>query len=164
LQKSIKVVSKMSSDKADEFVFQRNTSLTGTNRSNRSEGRSYHCRRKLQDTFDATDTASCCDTSDRQNRSILSVLSLNDTKKIFKQSAERISKTFTTVRTSFGSFTQKFRMPTKRRQILEEGPMTPVCETPQARAVLGRTPTKLYSPFAIETPQRSNCDKENILR
>lgn len=56
-------------------------------------------------------------------------------------------------------------MSTKRRQILQEGPMTPNCETPQtfSRKVLGRTPTKLYSPFSIESPYHSTTvNKENM--
>lgn len=53
-------------------------------------------------------------------------------------------------------------MSTKRRQILKEGPMTPNCEeTP--RKILGRTPTKMYSPFGIESPYNSTTyEKENV--
>lgn len=45
-------------------------------------------------------------------------------------------------------------MPTRRRQILEESCMTPNCATPQtySKRILGRTPTKLYSPFSIDSP------------
>lgn len=62
-------------------------------------------------------------------------------------------------------------MTTKRRQILEEGPVTPNCATPHtySRAVLGRTPTQMYSPFGIDTPKTPThpdlpeYDKENQL-
>lgn len=60
-----------------------------------------------------------------------------------------------------------FKISTKRRQILEEGPMTPNSfPTPNglSKAVLGRTPTRLYSPFGIESPYNkpTTYDKENI--
>ncbi|KAK9751298.1 hypothetical protein QE152_g5181 [Popillia japonica] len=80
----------------------------------------------------------------------------------FRNGAEKISKTISNVRISLGNFSQRFKSSTRRRQILEEGPMTPNCSTPQARTILGRTPTKLYSPFGIETPNLNNeSDKEN---
>lgn len=62
----------------------------------------------------------------------------------------------------FVSF-QMFKISTKRRQILEEGPMTP-CPNTLSKTVLGRTPTKLYSPFGIESPYNkpTTCDKENV--
>ncbi|XP_044254344.1 uncharacterized protein LOC123004894 [Tribolium madens] len=119
----------------------------------------YTCRRRLQSNFEE------CDKNETKpvDRSVLSVLSFNEnTRKIFRNSAERFSKTLNTVRTTFGSITQKFRVSTRRRQILEEGPMTPNCDTPYtfSKQVLGRTPTKLYSPFGIETPSAA-ADKEN---
>lgn len=60
-----------------------------------------------------------------------------------------------------------FKISTKRRQILEEGPLTPNgCPTPNefSKAVLGRTPTRLYSPFGIESPYNkpTTYDKENV--
>lgn len=60
-----------------------------------------------------------------------------------------------------------FKISTKRRQILEEGPMTPnACPTPNtfSKTVLGRTPTRLYSPFGIESPYNkpTTYDKENV--
>lgn len=60
-----------------------------------------------------------------------------------------------------------FKISTKRRRILEEGPMTPNGgPTPNgfSKVVLGRTPTRLYSPFGIESPYNkpTTYDKENI--
>lgn len=133
------------------------------------------CRRRLQKNFED------CDKNETRpaDRSVLSILSLNEnTRKIFRNSAERLSRTLNTVRTTFGTISQvggiitvffsqflfqKFRTSTRRRQILEEGPMTPNCATPHtvSKQVLGRTPTKLYSPFGIESPAVALRDKEN---
>ncbi|KAJ8916665.1 hypothetical protein NQ315_000310 [Exocentrus adspersus] len=145
--------------KGDAYGFQRNNSATSSCSSSRSAGM-QHCRRKLQDTFDEPKPQVT-------DRSVLSVLSLNDnTRKAFRNGAERLSKTFNTVRTTFGTISQRFRISTKRRQILEEGPMTPNCATPHtfARQVLGRTPTKMYSPFGIDSPygKGTTIDKENL--
>lgn len=122
-----------------------------------------NCRQKLQDKFDDTD----CSASEKSDRSVLSVLSLNDPRRVFRSGAEKIQRTISNVRTSFGTFSQKFRTSTKRRQLLEEGPPTPTCVTPQTKSkqILGRTPTKLYSPFGIESPmhiQNMIENKENI--
>ncbi|KAG8238722.1 hypothetical protein J437_LFUL015281 [Ladona fulva] len=71
--------------------------------------------------------------------------------------AERISKTLRDVRVTFDSLSQKFRRSTRRRVPLknELSPRTPNT-TPRTRSrrLLGRTPTKLYSPFGIDTPRR----------
>ncbi|KAG5878514.1 hypothetical protein JTB14_018898 [Gonioctena quinquepunctata] len=98
------------------------------------------------------------------DKSVLSTLSFNDnTRKVLRNSMERISKTYNTFRTAIGTITQRFKVSTKRRQILEEGPMTPNCATPYSRQILGRTPTKMYSPFNIESPYHpTTYDKENI--
>lgn len=59
---------------------------------------------------------------------------------------------------------QKFKSSTRRRQRLEEQQSPSACnmQTPQTRSrqLLGRTPTKLYSPFGIESPRHA-WDKEN---
>lgn len=59
---------------------------------------------------------------------------------------------------------KKFRSSTRRRQILDEQQSPGACnsQTPQSRSrnLLGRTPTKLYSPFGIESPRHA-WDKEN---
>lgn len=126
--------------------------------------KNQNCRKKLQDKFDQSDESSPS-TSRNNDRSVLSVISINDTRRVLRTGTERITKTLSQFRTTLGTISQRFKMPTKRRQILEEGPMTPNCETPQtfSRKVLGRTPTKLYSPFSIESPYHSTTyDKENL--
>ncbi|RZC39550.1 uncharacterized protein BDFB_001501 [Asbolus verrucosus] len=135
--------------------------LLKSNRVNRPVGNT--CRRRLQNKFEECDKEYETKTADK---SVLSVLSLNDnTRRVLRNGAERLTKTFNNVRTTIGTITQKFRVSTKRRQILEEGPMTPNCATPHtfSKQILGRTPTKLYSPFGIETPYNPvTCfDKEN---
>ncbi|XP_017768236.1 PREDICTED: uncharacterized protein LOC108556575 [Nicrophorus vespilloides] len=145
-------------NKSDSFTFHRNSALTSS--SNSTDGRIQNCRKKLQDRFEKEETSSCSD--ERGDRSVLSVLSLNDTRRALRTGADKLSRTFSSVRTSFGTFSQKFKISTKRRQILEEGPMTPNCDTPFSKSVLGRTPTKLYSPFGIESPAANTKDKENI--
>ncbi|XP_019869920.1 uncharacterized protein LOC109598446 [Aethina tumida] len=143
--------------KSDSFSFRRNTSANSSSSSTRSAGME-NCRKNLQDKFDGDDSKS-------NDRSVLSALSFNvNTRKVLRNGAERISKTFNTVRTTFGSISQKFKISTKRREILEEGPMTPNCATPDtlARQILGRTPVKLYSPFGFDSPYNSTTyDKEN---
>lgn len=145
-------------NKSESFTFHRNAPNTA------SDSRIQNCRRKLQDKFE-TSKKSPEDFS--ADRSVLSSLNLNETKRAFKSGAEKISKTFSSVRTTFGTISQKFKASTRRRQILEEGPMTPACATPQtfSRNLLERTPTKMYSPFSIDSPYGAtttpNVDKEN---
>lgn len=65
-----------------------------------------HCRRKLQDTFDETDKKNE-GKAQIGDRSVLSVLSINDnTRRVLRNGAERITKTFNTVRTTFGTISQ----------------------------------------------------------
>lgn len=109
------------------------------------------CQRHFQNNFEE------CDKSETKpaDRSVLSILSLNEnTRRIFRNSAERLTRTLNTGRTTFGTITQKFRVSTRRRQILEEGPMIPNCAISYtaSKLVLGKTPTKLYNLFGIETP------------
>ncbi|KAF2893462.1 hypothetical protein ILUMI_12722 [Ignelater luminosus] len=114
-----------------------------------------NCRTKLQDRFNESENGNFNKgDSSKTNRSVLSAISLNDTRRVLRTGAERISKTFNELRTTIGTLSQRFRISTKRRQILEEGPVTPGCITPHtlSRTVLGRTPTKLYSPFSIDSP------------
>lgn len=59
-------------------------------------------------------------------------------------------------------YVQKFKSSTRRRQRLEEQQSPSNMQTPQTRSrqLLGRTPTKLYSPFGIESPRHA-WNKEN---
>ncbi|KAK4877854.1 hypothetical protein RN001_010360 [Aquatica leii] len=120
----------------------------GTNLVN---AKTRNCRTKLQNKFEECESIS--EDHDRSTQSRLT-LSLNDTRRILRTGAEKICKSFNELRTSIGTFAQKFRLSTKRRQILDEGAMTPGCATPNtfSRVMLGRTPTKLYSPFRIDSP------------
>lgn len=85
-----------------------------------------------------------------------------DSRRALRNGAEKLSKTISSVRTTFGTISQKFRSSTRRRQRLEEQQSPCNMQTPQTRSrqLLGRTPTKLYSPFGIESPRRA-WDKEN---
>ncbi|XP_043262485.1 uncharacterized protein LOC122403186 [Colletes gigas] len=88
-----------------------------------------------------------------------------DSRRALRSGAEKLSKTISSVRTTFGTISQKFRSSTRRRQRLEEQQSpNSMCkmQTPQTRSrqLLGRTPTKLYSPFGIESPRHA-WDKEN---
>ncbi|XP_011306751.1 uncharacterized protein [Fopius arisanus] len=88
-----------------------------------------------------------------------------DSRRAFRTGAEKLSKTISSVRTTIGTISQKFRSSTRRRQILDEqqSPMNGGSSaTPQTRSrcLLGRTPTKLYSPFGIESPRHA-WGKEN---
>ncbi|XP_003705129.1 uncharacterized protein LOC100874744 [Megachile rotundata] len=130
-------------------------------------------RRRLQDHFvKKKDDDSCKEkvSKDKQtsNRSWNNLTLGNvsaDSRRALRSGADKLSKTMSSVRTTFGSISQKFRSSTHRRQRLEEQ-QTPnsasKMQTPQTRSrqLLGRTPTKLYSPFGIETPRHS-WDKEN---
>lgn len=62
---------------------------------------------------------------------------------------------------------QRFKTNTRRRQILQESPSHYVrTPTPRSRSksreLLGRTPTKLYSPFGIESPQHRKMDTKFV--
>ncbi|EZA59497.1 hypothetical protein DMN91_010468 [Ooceraea biroi] len=87
-----------------------------------------------------------------------------DSRRALRNGAEKLSRTISSVRTTFGTISQKFRSSTRRRQRLEEQQSPGACkmQTPQTRSrqLLGRTPTKLYSPFGIETPRHA-WGKEN---
>lgn len=151
-------------DNGVPFTFHRN--IFNSSESNTDRIKNKNCRQKLQNRFDNDVDCSASEISEKSDRSVLSVLSLNDPRRVFRSSAEKISRTFSSVRTTIGSFSQKFRPSTRRRQILEEGPSTP-CVTPQthSKQILGRTPTKLYSPFGIESPRcipNKKDNKENI--
>ncbi|XP_031331283.1 uncharacterized protein LOC116161923 [Photinus pyralis] len=121
----------------------------------KDENKTRHCRARLQDRFDKSDS------SEKSNRSILTIVTLEDTRRILRSGAEKICKTFNDLRTNLGTFTQRFRSTTKRRQILQEGPATPGFTTPHtfSKALLGRTPTKLYSPFSIDSPYNKPLTK-----
>lgn len=87
--------------KSDSFTFRRGITENGSNRSAGMQ----NCRRKLEDKFDDNQKNG----STHNDRSVLSVLSLNDNaRKTLRNGAERLTKTFNTFRTSIGTFTQVF--------------------------------------------------------
>lgn len=85
-------------------------------------------------------------------------------RRMLRSGADKISKTIATVRNSFDTLSQRFRTSTRRRYRLENESPQAVTPRTRTRCMLGRTPTKLYSPFGIETPQSANqsqMEKEN---
>ncbi|XP_066251848.1 uncharacterized protein [Euwallacea similis] len=150
--------------KTESFRFQRTTSQNSSGSSTRSNGQE-HCRKRLKDKFDecSKDNPERCE----EDGNVLSVLNLSETRRYLRNGAERLSRTFHNVRVTLGTLSQRFKTSTKRRQILEEGPMTPNpnTQTPftMSKQVLGRTPTKMYSPFGIDSPYNpTTIDKENV--
>lgn len=89
------------------------------------------------------------------NRNLFKGKSFANSRRALQSGAEKISRTFKSVRNTFGNLSQHFRLGGRRRHRLTEAsspcriPTTPVNKKKQ---VLGRSPTKLYSPFGIETP------------
>ncbi|KAK6617905.1 hypothetical protein RUM43_014134 [Polyplax serrata] len=81
-------------------------------------------------------------------------------KQAWRSGTEKISQTLINMRSTFGTLSQKITKSTKRRQPLlnVDSPRTPVTPQSRSKALLGRTPTKLYSPFHICTPK----EKENV--
>lgn len=65
----------------------------------------YSCRKKLQEKFDECDIQISASDSER-NQSVFSSIKLEDTRKALRQGVERISKTFTYVKTAVDAFSQ----------------------------------------------------------
>ncbi|OXU23304.1 hypothetical protein TSAR_000094 [Trichomalopsis sarcophagae] len=152
------------------FVFHRDSINA---RSTPEDGRgSKNFRQRLQDKFDkeqvnrSRDNSGDKEGSERPWHNLSLGQVSTDSKRALRNGADKISKTISSVRTTFGSISQKFKSSTRRRQRLEEqqSPTSSACntQTPQSRSrnLLGRTPTKLYSPFGIESPKTA-WDKEN---
>lgn len=128
-------------------------------------------RQRLQDRFEkdrssTNDSAKEKSPKAKENDRAWNNISLGnvsaDSRRALRNGAEKLSKTISSVRTTFGTISQKFRSSTRRRQRLEEQQSPCNMQTPQTRSrqLLGRTPTKLYSPFGIESPRHA-WDKEN---
>ncbi|XP_050428222.1 uncharacterized protein LOC126838117 [Adelges cooleyi] len=69
-----------------------------------------------------------------------------------KHSVSSVFRSMNKLRTGFKMATQKLRPTTRRRFKLDESPLTPNTPKTRSKCLLGRTPTKMYSPFAIDTP------------
>ncbi|XP_046738963.1 uncharacterized protein LOC124407153 [Diprion similis] len=152
------------------FTFHR-SALTANNISDEPK-ESRNLRQRLQDRFDqecpynlakkespSKKRTSKCKAGTLTPEKGWSNLSLSnvsaDSRRAFRNGAEKLSKTISSVRMTFGTISQKFRSSTRRRQRLEECHSPTISATPQTRSrhLLGRTPTKLYSPFGIESPR-----------
>ncbi|CAH1641296.1 unnamed protein product [Spodoptera littoralis] len=94
------------------------------------------------------------------NKNIFKTSSFANSRRALQSGADKISRTFRSVRNTFGNLSQHFRLGGRRRHRLTEPPSpcrtptTPVMKKKQSglSQILGRSPTKLYSPFGIETP------------
>ncbi|KAL7299291.1 uncharacterized protein LOC106652459 [Trichogramma pretiosum] len=145
------------------FIFHReNTNAQNSPQNCRSQN---NIRQRLQDKFekeniDEHKRKSKNKVSNEKSWQNLSLEQVSmDSRRVLRNGANRISKTISSVKSTFGSMSQKFKSSTRRRQRLEEQ-QSPDCsalksQTPQTRSrdLLGRTPTKLYSPFGIESPR-----------
>lgn len=91
-------------NKSESFTFRRTSLANSSGSSTRSSG-NQNCRKNLRAKFEQVENENKPEqTSDK---SILSVLSLNDnTRRVLKNSAEKISKTINSVRTTFGTISQ----------------------------------------------------------
>ncbi|CAH0384378.1 unnamed protein product [Bemisia tabaci] len=132
-------------------------------------------RRCLQNRFDSECPYSLASlsTTGSSDSTWPSVSSLNSNlnlksnpRRMLRSSASKLTKSFGNLRTTIEEFSQKFRASTRRRSRLSDSPITPNTPHSRTRKILGRTPTKLYSPFSIITPspgnRRSRCNKENL--
>lgn len=63
-----------------------------------------NCRRKLQDKFEQSGESS--GSGSTSTRSVLSSISLDETRKVLRNGSERVSRAFSSFRTTFGSFSQ----------------------------------------------------------
>ncbi|XP_034945627.1 uncharacterized protein [Chelonus insularis] len=153
------------------FTFHRQA-LTDHNSPQISRGR-RNFRQRLQDRFDkeknyenTKERTVVTKKSSKHSWNNINLSSVSaDSRRVLRNGAEKLSKTILSVRTTFGTISQKFRSSTRRRQILDEQQSPTACNsfTPQTRSkhLLGRTPTKLYSPFGIESPASPAWNKEN---
>ncbi|KAE8738711.1 hypothetical protein FOCC_FOCC015807 [Frankliniella occidentalis] len=119
-------------------------------------------RQRLQDRFDQECPYALSRDHKSQNRSNRS--HTLQPRRMLRSGADKISKTIATVRNSIDTLSQRFRTSTRRRYRLENESPQAVTPRTRSKCILGRTPTKLYSPFGIETPQsgaKSLPDKEN---
>jgi len=158
------------------FTFHKNSDENQVN-GPRSSSRSCLPRQRLQDRFDEECPYSLPKTSRFNppnkgarrkwsdfNISLPSVpLQQVQARRMLRSGADKISKTISNVRSSIDTLSQKFRPATKRRQRLQnqDSPQAAITPRTRSRRVLGRTPTKLYSPFGIDTPPHNRSNKEN---
>lgn len=94
-----KTKKKMRPDKSESFTFHKTSNQMAAGDGNLTK--LQNCRRKLQDKFEDSSGSSTA-----TSRSVLSSLSLDETRKVIRNGSERVSKAFSSFRTSFGTFSQ----------------------------------------------------------
>lgn len=100
-------------NKSESFTFRRTSLANSSGSSTRSSG-NQNCRKNLRAKFEQVENEKKLE-HQTSEKSILSVLSLNDnTKRVLKNSAEKITKTINSVRTTFGTITQVLFYTNKR--------------------------------------------------
>lgn len=93
-------------NKSESVTFRRTSLANSSGSSTRSSG-NQNCRKNLSAKFEVENDNEKRTEPQTSEKSILSVLSLNDnTKRVLRNSAERITKTINSVRTTFGTITQ----------------------------------------------------------
>ncbi|XP_046385070.1 uncharacterized protein LOC124155363 [Ischnura elegans] len=126
----------------------------------------HSVRRRIQDRFENNHSVPTPFKSERTLRSTITNFTFPSVglqpRQAIRDGAEKLTKTFREVKITFGTLSQKLRRSTRRRMPLKNdtSPCTP-SNTPRSRSrqLLGRTPTKLYSPFNIESPIHSFRDR-----
>ncbi|PSN44257.1 hypothetical protein C0J52_04840 [Blattella germanica] len=168
----IKGVNMRSDERSQSFTFHKNS---GDAKLKNETESARITRQRLQDRFDNECPYSLKSKSQNVRPSEKRWANLNlsnvslapiHPRRVLRSGADKLSQTLNNVRTTFGSLSQKFRSSTRRRYRLKnDSPSSPVTPQSRSRYLLGRTPTKLYSPFGIESPYhrsgRTVKDKEN---
>lgn len=91
--------------KSESFTFRRTSLANSSDSSTRSSG-NQNCRKNLRAKFEQVEKEKKIE-NDYSDRTILSMLSFNDnTKRVLKNGAEKITKTINSVRTTLGTITQ----------------------------------------------------------
>lgn len=91
--------------KSDGIIFNKN--LFDIKIKNPKMDRNLHCRRKLQEKFEECDViTTSTPNSDNKNQTTFTSFTLEDTRKVFRSSIDKITKTFTYVKTSLDTFSQ----------------------------------------------------------
>ncbi|CAB3366607.1 Hypothetical predicted protein [Cloeon dipterum] len=85
------------------------------------------------------------------------------TRRAFRSGADKLTKTFQQMKISVDNLHQRLKGRTARRHTRLENVDTPFA-TPQTRSkkLLGRTPTKLYSPFDIDTTPNGGLNSPTV--
>lgn len=90
-------------NKSDSFSYHNKMSTTVDNK---NAVKFQNCRRKLQDKFEQSQDSGDTTASSSSAKSVLSSISLDETRKVLRNGGERVSKALISFRTSLGSFSQ----------------------------------------------------------